>query len=631
MWVLCVHSLGAITLQLTPSPAPPQAVGTPITWTAVATGTSQGQIEYQFSGGPAAGSLQMLQDFSLNNQFAWAVTGTEGSYTLHVAARNRQTGETAVSQSTFTIASRLTGNNPVISPTSNPLVALYSAPGCPIGSAAFVRFSWQGQSSATNAAPCTPETSMNFYIGGMLPETTYTMSYVVVTGGLEYAGAAQEFTSGSIDPALAFPPVTIVQPAGADTAIAQPVLLLDYLSPPGGPYYFPTAVDLQGRTIWYYPALGVPAQNTTYFLRPVPNSQGHMLVILNDPNYTPNQGQILREIDLAGNTVAQTNATTVNDRLLALGYSGITSFNHDAIRLPNGHTLVISAQERIYPAGTQGAAGPVDIIGDAIVDLDQNWQVAWSWSAYDHLDIDRAAILGETCTAAQPGCPPLTLALTANDWLHGNSLYYIPDTGDILFSIRHQDWIVRIDYLDGNGTGNILWRMGADGDFSIASTDPYPWFSHQHDVEFVGGTNELTLFDNGNTRVALNPHTVENSRGYVLDVDEANLSVTPILLTDLGVYSPAVGTAQKLSNGDYHFHAGFVNPAAPHSNSFEVTPAGRQNYLFEDFTQTYRAYRMQSLYSVFDSQLDPLTPCSQPSAILDTRGVCGGGHGPKTR
>ena len=42
-----------------------------------------------------------------------------------------------------------------------------------------------------------------------------------------------------------------------------------------------------------------------------------------------------------------------------------------------------------------------------------------------------------------------------------------------LLSMRHQDWVVKIDYRNGGGNGDILWRMGVDGDFQIASSSVY--------------------------------------------------------------------------------------------------------------------------------------------------------------
>ena len=81
---------------------------------------------------------------------------------------------------------------------------------------------------------------------------------------------------------------------------------------------------------------------------------------------------------------------------------------------------------------------------------------------------------------AANGCASFYLAPVANDWTHGNSLQLTPD-GNILYSSRHQDWIIKIDYRDGTGTGNILWRMGPGGDFTFNNVnhDPWPWFSHQ--------------------------------------------------------------------------------------------------------------------------------------------------------
>jgi hypothetical protein len=600
---------------LTPSPAGPQPVGTQITWKATVGGAQPASLEFQFQGGRSSHAPALLRGFYSSNEIVWAPSEAEGTYGIRVTARNRATGEIAVADSSFDIVSNVIGDMPAISPTANPLVALYSAPGCPTGSTMYVTFTDGISVSNTDSMPCTQDTSMNFYIGGMLPSTAYDMNYVVVppppnpypnaldenassqVPAVIVYGPVQRFTTGTVPTSLAFPTFSTIRVPDSRNSLAQGILLLDYLSPPNGTYYFPTAVDLQGRVVWYYPELGVPAQGTTYFIRPVPNSHGHMLLIANDPSATYNWGQILREIDIAGNTVSEIRVEQINEQLAAMGKLGITEFNHDAIRLPNGHTLLLASQEKIYPAGTQGSQTPVDLVGNAIVDLDQNWNVAWSWSAYDYLDTNRAAVLNETCAAAQPGCPQLTLATNARDWLHANSLNYLPDSGDILMSIRHQDWVIKIDYAAGAGTGNVLWKLGAGGDFSIQSNDPYPWFSHQHDAQFDPSTGMFLAFDNGNTRIAL-AGGVGNSRGYVMQLDEVNMIATPVLLADLGVYATAVGSAQLLDNGNYHFHAGMVPNPSPHAFSFETAPDGSQLSIFEELDQVYRSYRMSSLYSL---------------------------------
>jgi hypothetical protein len=46
--------------------------------------------------------------------------------------------------------------------------------------------------------------------------------------------------------------------------------------------------------------------------------------------------------------------------------------------------------------------------------------------------------------------------------------------------------------------------MGREGDFTFTgSSDPWPWFSGQHDPEFQNNQLvEMSLFDDGNTRIA---------------------------------------------------------------------------------------------------------------------------------
>lgn len=144
-----------------------------------------------------------------------------------------------------------------------------------------------------------------------------------------------------------------------------------------------------------------------------------------------------------------------------MGTACIGVFHHDAIQtLPNGYTAALIDVERIFPAGTQGDSSglPVDIAGDAIVVLDQNWNAVWYWDAFDPLNggngypqmpVSRVAVLGEGCGVdclavflRGPGISP-----TVQDWLHCNSLYYWPHDGatapsttpgDLIISSRHQ-------------------------------------------------------------------------------------------------------------------------------------------------------------------------------------------------
>jgi hypothetical protein len=195
--------------------------------------------------------------------------------------------------------------------------------------------------------------------------------------------------------------------------------------------------------------------------------------------------------------------------------------------------------------------------------------------------------------------------------------------GALLLSMRHQDWVLKIDYQDGRGSGEILWRLGKDGDFTIESDDPYPWFSHQHDVSFeAADPTRLDLFDNGNTRRTQNPQAF--SRGQVLVLDEANRTAQIALSVPLGDFSMALGSAQRLANGNYHFEVGFINnPASPRgqsSHAVEVTSSGDAASLLSLDAAVYRSFRMVDLYGSSAAPARP-APTVPPETSRDSTRV----------
>jgi hypothetical protein len=173
---------------------------------------------------------------------------------------------------------------------------------------------------------------------------------------------------------------------------------------------------------------------------------------------------------------------------------------------------------------------------------------------------------------------------------------------------------MKIDYNNGTGTGDILWRMGNDGDFTFNNiyNDPWPWFSGQHDVGIAdNSTGVMTIFDDGNTRVSPPPLGLGypacepsdcNSRGMAVTFNESTMEVTPVLSADLGNYSTAMGSAQLLPDGNYFFMSGWVlgdNTLA--SYSMEILPtAGTDTgatVLSVESQEEYRGWQMTSLYN----------------------------------
>jgi hypothetical protein len=518
---------------------------------------------------------QTIVDYGPKSVFTWATIAHVGLYEIEVSARNVATGESATASAQYVLTPLATGSDAVLTPTPNPLVYIYSAPACR-GNVRVQLTSPEGTVQSTPLEPCGPRGGLNVYVAGMRPDTTYSVQHQVVDGDTTSVGPALPLTTAGL-------PITAPQIVAPATALDSPdVLLHSFINTN------PIATDMSGNIVWYAPF------PLTVLTTPAPG--GAFLGISSDGTKDSSQ-QTFVKFDLSGATLAETNAARVSEQLIAMGMHPITCFHHEAIQLPDGKYLVMAGSERILT--DVQSPGPVDVLGDTILVLDRNLQLAWAWDAFDHLDPHRQAILKETCTyPATVACSNFYQAAAANDWLHGNALQLTPD-GNILYSVRAQDWVVKIDYRNGSGTGDILWRMGVGGDFQINSTDNYPWFSHQHNPNFLADGQTLLVFDNGNTRISSNPG--ENSRAQVFHVDEANLLVTPVINTDLGVNSAALGTAELLPDGTYHFNAGFIfdpaNPGNLITKLFHLDASGAIESSTRVSAAEYRNFRMTDLYT----------------------------------
>ena len=275
------------------------------------------------------------------------------------------------------------------------------------------------------------------------------------------------------------------------------------------------------------PYLGIPAKQL---------SNSHFLV---------NPGLDLQEVDLTCNTVRDVSRAQVNQSLQANGYdftippqlglAGGNPFHHDMLALPNGHWIALCQIAKDFD-NLDGVPGTTQVVGDAIVDIDPNGNVVWAWSSFDHLDVSRHPYFG------------------LPDWTHSNALVYTAD-GNLLLSIRAQSWIIKIDYANGTGTGNIQWKLGAQGDFSlyteengqaVAQNDPSLWFYSQHYPHLLssnGSVMQLLVYDNGNFRtysdgsVCGTPVPGCFSRATIFEVDESTRRATLVWQDLPGLFS----------------------------------------------------------------------------------------------
>jgi hypothetical protein len=599
---LCVPAATAqssrCTVSLQPSTPSPRLVGERIVWTATAANCGATPV-YQFGVARRSRARErdesaqergrrrfaMVRDYSLDGSFAWAPM-QEGRYDIRVRVKNGFDGVQATSTVVpDRVRSRVTGEDAVVSPTLNPLVALYSAPPCDDGTVR-VRFRpVNGPTDArwtrTNALPCERKQSRSFLVAGMLANTTYEMVHVDGEGE-DASPSPILFTTGTPPATLSIPAFTIRLAPGPGSEFRRDLIYHNLAARPAANAVNLLATDLSGNLEWYYDplasgliAIGLPGS------APLPNGT----VILGGRDSHRTLGlNVLREIDLAGNPLRETNIDAVNAQLKARGQQVIHGFHHEFRRLPSGDIATLGWTEKTIDVG----GTPTRYAGDMLVVLDEDLRVVWTWDAFDHLDLNRAPILGELCTGAPCPLPG------AVDWLHDNTVGWSPADGNLLISVRHQDWVIKIDYAHGTGDGHVIWRLGQGGDFSVISSDPSPWFSHQHYPHYLDDST-LVLFDNGNTRRAGDPNA--HSRGQAWTLDETAMTATLAFNVDLGNYSAELGTAERMPNGNFVFGSGAqVSPLPVFGQSIEVLPDGTRSYAQEVAAREYRSFRMSSLY-----------------------------------
>ncbi|MCA9646718.1 MAG: aryl-sulfate sulfotransferase [Polyangiaceae bacterium] len=307
-------------------------------------------------------------------------------------------------------------------------------------------------------------------------------------------------------------------------------------------------IDPLGKTRWF---LAYPDAEA---LDDLPGG----IKLLPDGNILFILGDRMQIIDELGTVQSEVNVSQL----------GVPLFHHDIIALPNGNFLAISIETREinYPADNQDHY----VVGDFLVEFSPQGIITWSWSALDHLDPQRKR--ADFDNPFYPIFSPTT-GEQAKDWSHGNGVIYDATDDSLIFSMRHQDWIIKIDHK----TGDIVWKLGDEGDFTLNGDR---WFFHQHSPE-LQPDGSLVLFDNGvgdpyqneslwNTRpmrIALDTQTMEASIAWV-DDQETYLSLI-------------AGDIDRLSNDSFLILDSTVTestsmPFPSHSRIREVDPTTGQ-------------------------------------------------------
>ena len=470
-------------------------------------------------------------------------------------------------------------SEPTVSPTRNPLVAQYSVPTSQAGDLTVEFGPDTSYGKQTASYPVVPG-FVPILVAGMKPSTTYHMrAQLSVGGSVVWSDKDRTFTTGAV--AAPLPAITVTRTTdSALQATENPGVELVTYYPGSGTSVQTLVTDRDGNPIWYYAPPGDPQ-----YFKFMPN--GHVLVhVLID-----GADSVLREIDLAGTTVRELDFSTLQQELANTGQTlNFTGFSHDFIPMENGHVIVLGITTKDF-TDLPGYPGTTTVIGDALVDLDENWHPVWVWSAFDHLDVNR-----------HPMFFP--------DWTHSNAVVYNPNDGNLLLSMRHQSWIIDIDYQNGSGSGNILWRLGNEGDFILPGSDPSLWFSAQHFPSFIdisGTQMTLAVFDNGDfrpngqgTNCGNTPYPACYSRATVFQLDQSTMQVQTLWQFLPGFYSFWGGSISQLENGNIEFAMSEPFPIPTlGSRIMEVTQSESPEMVWQmDLTggSSYRSYRIPSLY-----------------------------------
>jgi len=465
-----------------------------------------------------------------------------------------------------------------VTATANPLVAQYTITQFQQGLAAWVEFgtdtNYGRQTSiVTTSATSSSGPPLTILVAGMLPQTTYHMRAHLNWVGGSSIDPDSTFTTGALPASFQLPVITVNQP-NPNVLPATGVEILSLIEPANTNMLQSVVTDLQGNIIWYY---AYDAGGATP-VKPMPN--GDMVLQLTTD---------LREVDLAGNTIRDISIAQINQSLQANSYPYTANkFSHDVLTLPNGHWITICQATR-YFTDLPGYPGSTAVEGDLIVDIDPNTNVAWLWSSFDYLDPNRHP----------EGLP---------DWTHSNALVLTAD-GNLLLSMRNQSWILKINYANGAGNGNVLWTMGEDGDVTLLGGDPSQWFYGQHypNVLSTNGTQSImAVFDDGNLRIdssgaacgATPSSPACYTRATIYQIDEST-NTAVLLWQDLpGFFSWWGGSIDVLSNGDVEFDSSEpFNTTSSQIN--EVTQSDNPLTVWQmtiTGENAYRGYRIPSLY-----------------------------------
>jgi hypothetical protein len=345
---------------------------------------------------------------------------------------------------------------------------------------------------------------------GLRPDSEYR--FTVELGSDSDAASPVTFTAGSLPPDL--PSIEITNSTPSDTARGWTLFSATRrMDPPAAPgedapnLGYLMAVDRTGQVVWYHVA---------------PSPIADARVLANGNILYEYNNLAAREIDALGNVVREWAGRLVRGRLAQdqfgrtiVGPDAIPvetdSMHHEIGELPNGNFITLSTERREVDGFTEPQCGePVDaftgsyqLIADVVVEFEPDTgNVVREIPIADVLQPQSEPADANICGIDLPQIVPNFFYVDlgeARDWTHGNSVVLDEERNALLVSIRHLDAVFAFRYeADDDGpAGELLWRLGPDGDLRLRGDGDWQYHQHAPKVEDDGS---LLIYDNGNGR-----------------------------------------------------------------------------------------------------------------------------------
>jgi arylsulfate sulfotransferase len=531
----------------------------------------------------------------------------EGLYTAPATSSGQPINISVQGQSSSALVTLISSISGSVAATQQPLVASYSIL-VPAGASTQVQFGPDTNYGLSTSATLMPAGGqVTILVAGMRANTTYHMQAVSdLANGSKMLDADHVFTTGST-PAGRIPDITVQTGTGTPSPGVELLSLTPRIA--GQTPLSAVATDLEGNVIWYYD-LG-----TSNALPIKPLSNGHYLVLVSPPAAAEGAGNDIQEIDLAGNIITDVSLSTVNAAVNSIFGAPLSSLHHDVAVLPNGHwILLVNYGETIN--GVAGVPPNTIMEGDALIDWDPHQSVVWTWSTFDHIPLSHVPY-----GFAAPGSG------MATDWTHSNAIIYSPTDGNLILSMRNQNWIIKINYNNGAGDGSVLWTLGDGGSFTLPPGQaPIEWNYGQHYPTVVSpnsaGVFSLMFFNDGNNRLMDSNSDVCGTPGVgacyssvpIFQLDESTNTAT-VLWEDnlLPYYSTCCGDALILPNGDVEVDIANDFTVTPdYSDILEVTQTQTPELVWAMQIYDQLAYRGMRIPSLYPDQVWPANALSGP-------------------